>query len=85
MQAFIEAVALLPLVLGAKANDGTENSVIVNVKTDWVGGDPNLGYDAETEATNKAIDALAAQHGLRFDNGDFDADGTECWYYRAKV
>ena len=81
MQAFLTAAVTLPLVTSAIVNPHHDDRAIINVRASYIGDDPNLGYDAETEATNKALTALAESAGLSCDNGAFDADGTEVWYY----
>jgi hypothetical protein len=82
MQAFIAAASTLPLVTSAAESEWTNGRVVINIRAGYIPTEQTSQYDAETEAVNKQIDALAEEHGFGLDNAETDADGTETWYYR---
>jgi hypothetical protein len=58
--------------------------VVVSLPTGYLNGDPNIGYDAETEARGRKIDAALGACGLRFSDAGSE-DGGEYWIFVAKA
>lgn len=63
-------------------NDGER--VVVSLPTGYLNGDPNIGYDAETEARGRTIDAALGACGLRFSDAGGE-DGGEYWIFVARA
>lgn len=57
--------------------------VVVSLPTGYLNGDPNVGYDAETEARGRKVDAALGECGLRFSDAGSEDNG-EYWIFVAR-
>lgn len=58
--------------------------VVVSLPTGYLNDDPNIGYDAETEARGRKVDAALGECGLRFSDAGCE-DGGEYWIFVARA
>lgn len=58
--------------------------VVVSLPTSYLNGDPNIGYDAETEARGRKVDAALSECGLRFHDAGGE-EGGEYWIFVARA
>ena len=58
--------------------------VVVSLPTGYLNGDPNIGYDGETEARGRKISDALDECGLRFHDAGCE-DGGEYWIFVARA
>jgi hypothetical protein len=58
--------------------------VVVSLPTAYLRDDPNGGYDAETEARGRKINAALGECGLRFSDAGCE-EGGEYWMFVARA
>ena len=64
--------------------DDDGERVVVSLPTGYLNGDPNIGYDGETEARGRKISDALDECGLRFQDAGCE-DGGEDWIFVARA
>ena len=64
--------------------DDDGERVVVSLPTGYLNGDPNIGYDGETEARGRKISDALDECGLRFHDAGCE-DGGEYWIFVARA
>lgn len=58
--------------------------VVISLPTSYLNGDPNIGYDGETEARGRKISDSLGECGLRFSDAGCE-EGGEYWIFVAQA
>jgi hypothetical protein len=63
--------------------DDDGERVVISLPAGYINGDPNIGYDSETQERQQKIFAALGELDLRFSDGGCE-DGGEYWVFVAR-